>query len=566
MRAFIRREPNAWQNRHFPVVICGAGPIGLALAVDLAQRGIQTLLVDKKTAVGKGSRAVTFARRSLEIFDKLGIGHQVVEHGIQWSKNRTWFGDEQVDIRQLQPEDGINRPAYVNIQQYHVEDYLLSRANEFDNLTQRWGTRYLHHEQQGTQTTITFDDEDGEFQVHCDYLVAADGVHSPIRRGMNLSYDGRQFNDRFLIADVEMQADRPPERCFWFSPEFHEGYSVLLHQQPDNIWRIDFQLGWDSDPDEEVKPENITPRLKNMLGDTPFSLKWASVYTFECRQMTKFVHDNVIFVGDAAHRVSPFGARGANSGFQDVENLAWKLEKIIKGRASDNLLQTYSTERVEAARQNLERSSRSTDFITPKSNQSLMFRDAVLTLAKRHQFARLLINSGRLYTPDTQPAVDTDVAAEPITTFNQVRPGEVCIDAPILHHDKPNWLLNILGNQTTLMTALPVIDTHQTLQDTLSGLKHLISRFHLIKEIDPDAQLVLIGENYQTAMNKLSTEEQADVHLITDNLNYIADRYVTTPGATWLIRPDNYVISAWQHWHTQHIKRTLEEHILCRTV
>lgn len=217
---------------------------------------------------------------------------------------------------------------------------------------------------------------------------------------LGLEFIGQVFEDRFLIADVKMKADFPNERWFWFDPPFHRGQSALLHQQPDNVWRIDLQLGWDADPIQEKKPERVIPRLKKMLGDdAEFDLEWVSVYTFQCRRLESFRHGRVLFAGDAAHQVSPFGARGANSGIQDTDNLAWKLALVLEGKAPEALLDSYDLERTYAADENILNSTRSTDFITPKTKASRLLRQATLELAVDHDFARRLVNSGRLSVP-----------------------------------------------------------------------------------------------------------------------------------------------------------------------
>jgi 3-(3-hydroxy-phenyl)propionate hydroxylase len=281
-------------------------------------------------------------------------------------------------------------------------------------------------------------------QVTCDWLVVCDGARSPVRHMLGLDFEGRVFRDRFLIADIRMSSDFPAERRFWFDPPFHRNHSVLLHRQSDDVWRVDFQLGWDADPELEKQPERIEPRLRAMLGDDArFSIVWSSVYTFQCRRMQKFRHGRLLFAGDAAHLVSPFGARGANSGIQDADNLAWKLDFVIRGLAPASLLDTYDAERVAAADENLRNSTRSTDFITPKSAISRTFRDAVLSLARRHAFARTLVNSGRL----SVPAV---LADSPLNTHDgdafagKMVPGAVACDAPV---DGPRgrWLLEHLG-------------------------------------------------------------------------------------------------------------------------
>ncbi len=191
---------------------------------------------------------------------------------------------------------------------------------------------------------------DGRYAIEADYVIAADGARSAVRDMLGLAWKGQVFRDRFLIADVSMHGDFPTERWFWFDPPFHSGGSALLHKQADDIWRIDLQLGWDCDPDEEKKPEHVIPRIRAMLGpDRAFELEWVSVYTFQCARLERFVHDRVIFVGDAAHQVSPFGARGGNSGIQDADNLCWKLARVVRNESPASLLQTYNDERVEAA-------------------------------------------------------------------------------------------------------------------------------------------------------------------------------------------------------------------------
>ena len=213
--------------------------------------------------------------------------------------------------------------------------------------------------------------------------------------GLGPDIDGKIFMDRFLIADVVMKADFPAERWFWFDPPFHPNQSVLLHREADNVWRIDFQLGWDADPQAEKQPERVIPRIQAMLGkDREFELEWVSVYTFQCRRMNRFNHGRVMFAGDAAHQVSPLVPAVLASGVQDTDNLIWKLKLVIDGKAPSELLDTYSDERCWAADENILNSTRSTDFITPKSNASKQIRTAVLQLAQKHAFARKLVNSG----------------------------------------------------------------------------------------------------------------------------------------------------------------------------
>jgi 3-(3-hydroxy-phenyl)propionate hydroxylase len=224
---------------------------------------------------------------------------------------------------------------------------------------------------------------DGPYALEADWLIACDGARSPLRGMLGLAFDGRVFEDNFLIADVKMKADFPTERWFWFEPHFKSGDSALLHKQPDDIWRIDFQLGWNIDRAKELEPARIRARVDAMLGpDVEYELDWCSIYTFQCRRMERFRHGRVLFAGDSAHQVSP-SARGARI-------RACRMWTTWRGSwrwwckaAPEALLDSYDAERVHGADENILNSTRATDFITPKTPVSKMFRNAVLAWPRR---------------------------------------------------------------------------------------------------------------------------------------------------------------------------------------
>ena len=490
------------------VVIVGAGPIGLAAAIDLAQQGIEAIVLDDNDKVSFGSRAICFAKRPLEILDRLGCGQEMVDKGVVWNLGKVFFGDRKVYEFNLLPEEGHQRPAFINLQQYYFEEYLVNRARALESegapIELRGQNKVLKVTDRGDHTELLIDTPEGQYTLEADWLIACDGAGSPIRAMMGLDFVGRVFEDNFLIADVIMDADFPTERWFWFDPPFNKGQSALLHKQPDGVWRIDLQLGWDIDREAEKDPAKIAPKLEAMLGpDTDYEFEWVSIYTFQCRRMEKFRHGRVLFAGDAAHQVSPFGARGANSGFQDTDNLIWKLKLVINGTAPEALLDTYDDERVYAADENILNSSRSTDFITPKSHASRVFRDAVLDLAEHHAFARPLVNSGRLSLPaiyDGSPLNGPDAAGLPVRS----RPGAPASDAPLAD----GWLIDRLGGGFQLVT----IDTQAP--DTLDVDGITVTRLALSAKDDPSGAL--------------------------------AERYLgDVPGAVYLMRPDQHVAARW---------------------
>ncbi len=517
---------------HRPVVVVGAGPIGLAAAIDLAQHDVPVVVLDDDNTVSVGSRAICYAKRALEILDRLGCGERIVQKGVGWNTGRVFFRDEPVYQFDLLPESGHRRPAFVNLQQYYLEEYLVDRANELHGIDIRWQNRVVSVVPRADGVELRVATPEGEYRLECDWLIAADGARSPVRTMMGLESEGQIFRDRFLIADIHMTSRFPSERWFWFDPPFHPNQSVLLHRQADDVWRVDFQLGWDADPEQERKPERILPRLKAMLGaGTEFEIEWASVYTFQCRRMQHFRHGRVLFAGDAAHLVSPFGARGANSGFQDADNLVWKLALVMSGLAPERLLDSYDVERTAAADENILNSTRATDFITPKSAVSRTFRDAVLALAKRHAFARRLVNSGRLSVPriHTESPLNTpDPEGEAFA--GAMVPGAPAADAPVIG-PRGEWFLDYLHNGFTLLT----FDAAATPEE-IAALAH---------DQIPCRVVQIGGRN-------------DDGHLVLDDAaGLLAQRYDGGPGTCYLFRPDQIVCARWRRFGAELVRAAI---------
>jgi len=521
---------------HYPVVVVGAGPVGLSAAIDLAQLGQDVLLLDNDDTVSIGSRGVCYAKRALEVLDRMGCGDKFVDKGVSWDVGRTFLREGEVFNFNLRPEADHHRPGMINLQQYYLEEYLIERARQLPQLQMRFKNNVISVVPGADKVTVRVETPDGPYSLTTDWLVVADGARSPIRTMMGLDIEGKIFMDRFLIADVVMKADFPAERWFWFDPPFHPNQSVLLHKQADNVWRIDFQLGWQADPVEERKPENVIPRIKAMLGDErDFELEWVSIYTFQCRRMNSFNHGRVLFVGDAAHQVSPFGARGANSGIQDTDNLVWKLKLVMDGKAPPTLLDSYTEERGFAADENIMNSTRSTDFITPKSNTSRTFRNAVLELAAQHPFARALVNSGRLSVPSwlassSLNTPDTDAFQ------GQMIPGAPMADAPVRTAGGDGWLLHQVGNR---FQALHYVDDAAALDtDTTRALGQLAS--HGI-----DVEPIVVARRGQAP---------AGIRTLIDGKGCMAQRYDLQPGTTYLLRPDQHVAARWRTLNAASVK------------
>ncbi len=532
-----------------PFVVIGAGPVGMTLALDLAYHGHRVILIDDDNKLSTGSRAICFSKRALDIWDRLGVGQRMVDKGVSWNIGRVFFHDEEVWRFDLLPEPDHRRPAFINLQQYYCEGYLYDAIQDNERIDVRWRHKALAVDQTNDGVILEVDTPDGTYSLHASWVIACDGARSPVRAMLGQESHGQVFQDRFLIADVHMAADFPSERWFWFDPPFHPDQSVLLHRQPDNIWRIDFQLGWDADPVHEAKPENVIPRVQALLGpEAEFSLEWVSIYTFCCERMDTFRHGRVLFAGDAAYRVSPFGARGANSGIQDADNLAWKLDLVTRGLAPVSLVDTYCEERAVAADENLQHSTRSTDFITPKSAISRLFRDMTLSLAKETPFARNLVNSGRLSTPTHYP--DSSLTTPDTDEFEPTLPlGGDAPDGPIIHgrmHEAAQaqwWLAQLQGRFSLTIFCLEAPPTADQLQ-TWAALQDQLPLLQVVLVLAPDVYA--------------NTLPPGNLSAVADTKGLLTHRYDARDGTCYLIRPDHHIAARWREFDASRVRAALQ--------
>ncbi len=524
------------ETRHCPVVIAGGGPIGLATAIDLDRHGIPSIVLEKHDSVSDGSRAICWSKRTLEILDRLGTGQRMLNKGVTWNVGKVYHGDRPDPIYtfDLLADKAQKFPAFINLQQYYAEEYLIESLAGHPAVDLRWHSEVVAVETSPERVTVTVTTPAGDYQLTCDYLIAADGHRSPVRHMLDLDFEGRVFEDNFLIADVKMKADFPAERRFWFDPVFNPGKTALLHKQADDVWRIDFQLGWDIDREAELDQKTVDARVRALIGgDIEFDYEWISLYTFQCRRMKNFVHGRIIFAGDSAHLVSPFGARGANGGLQDVDNLVWKLALVLEGKAPPDLLDSYDQERVYGADENILNSSRSTDFMTPKSDISTAFRDAALELAKDFAFARMFVNSGRLSVPCT---LDQSVLNEPDTEdFSaKQRPGSPCLDAPIMLNGSESWFLNQLGD---CFTGVLFSDATGSITDEMRALE----------DWDIPVRAVIVKPDNGSPSGGAIIDSQA----------YLHSHYDARPGTYYLIRPDQHVAARWRAFDRTKVERAL---------
>jgi 3-(3-hydroxy-phenyl)propionate hydroxylase len=507
-----------------PVLIAGGGPVGLACAALLARHGVASLVLEADQGWCTGSRAICVSRRSQEILGWAGAEAAMRAKALPWTGGRSFFRDREV-LRFEMPHEPAQRFApMVNIQQYYVEQFV-HEALEGSAARVAWSHRVLEVRQDGEGVEVLVAGPEGEATVRADWLVACDGGRSTVREQLGLALEGTQYEGRYVIADIVQATRRPVERLAWFDPPSNPGSTLLMHRQPDDVWRIDYQLGDGEDAQAALAPEAIEPRIQShltMIGEhEPWRMLWSSMYNAKCLTLRDYRHGRVLFAGDAAHLVPIFGVRGLNSGLDDAGNLAWKLAAVLQGRAEERLLDSYSVERVHATHENLAYGAKSTEFMAPPNFAFSRMRDAALRLADDEPRVRTLIN----------PRQSAPIAYA---------------GSPLNGPDVGEW---------TSAAAAPGSPAPEALLRGTAGEFHLSTRFGsgwlaLVLGATGDAVRV----ESHPGLDVLHVPDTADA------LGQARERFGVPPGSAprlVLVRPDGYVFGRWDRVDLDAARREL---------
>lgn len=433
------------------VVVVGAGPVGLATALGLARRGVPVTVLEAETEVSFGSRAICISRHSLEVASRLGVDTALTDRALPWTGGRTFYGDQEV-LHFLMPHDPHHtRPPMVNVSQSEIEQIMTDAAQAEPLIDLHWGTPVTGMTRTDSGITLDVDTGAGPQTMHAEWVVAADGGRSRLRELAGLRLQGTAYEGRYVIADIHWESALPTERMVWFDPPSNPGSTVIMHRQPDDIWRIDYQLSPEDDADVETTEERIRERIAQHLawlersvgvdGSGPWTLEWHGFYKARALALDDFAHGRLLFAGDAAHLVPIFGVRGLNSGMEDAETLAWMLAAVAHGDAGEHLLHAYSAERHHAWQQNISNAGKSTLIMTPGTEGYRTTRDALLGLSLvRPEFSHLI---------DPRQSSATHARASVLTqrcaTSEGLQPGDPLEDRAITTSEGGSSLHEVRG-------------------------------------------------------------------------------------------------------------------------
>ncbi|PRD65677.1 FAD-dependent monooxygenase [Malikia granosa] len=511
------------------VVIVGSGPSGMVTALELARHGVASVVLSAELQFSQGSRAICFTRRSMEILQQVGVADRMTEGGLPWRFGNSFYRGQRV-FRMEAPHDPDDRFfPIINVQQQYMEEYLYDACKANPLIDFRWGNKVVQVEQQDGYARVTVDTPEGEYRLESDWVVAADGGRSPIRTAMDLQMEGASYEGFFVIADIKIDLPLPTERLAYFDPEWNPGNTILMHREPNGIWRVDYQLPEGETPEQALRPESLKQRIDAQLemigfGGTPWEMDWSSVYSARTLTLPDYVHGSVIFTGDAAHLLPIFGVRGANTAFQDAQSLGWQLAHVVKGLGSQQLLANYSAERVGAAREIIAEAGKSTRFMTPPAGGFQLLRDAVLSLSLTQEFVR------------------------PLYHWRTSRP-----------HEYSHSMLNSRGDDNALFTAGPAhgappqnirLAANDFLLDHLGGGFDLLY-FTEAESIPAALQAAIDAARAKgialrvTAVGAAQPVAGADQTFADADGHFRARYGVRASGAAYLLRPDQHVCARW---------------------
>jgi 3-(3-hydroxy-phenyl)propionate hydroxylase len=508
-----------------PILIIGAGPTGMTAALDLARHGIPSIIFDKDNKLSDGSRAIAYHHSALALWEKLGAVEPMLTKGIAWNTRHTYIGQDRIYTQTFQLQHPSLLPRFLNLQQSYLEQFLLDRIQVNPLISLHWDHEVVGLQQDNKTVKVKVETPNGMREFSAPYALACDGASSTMRHLLHLDFPGHTNEDMFLIVDIKADLGESYEPCFYFNHPSHPGPSVLIHPQPDGVWRIDWQIGKNVDIEAECSPEKMDQRIRAIIGDIPYEIVWLSHYRFHQRLLHQFRHGRIFFAGDSAHLVAPFGARGLNSAVLDIENLIWKLAFVLKDKAPEALLDTYQEERWPAQLDNQKVTIRTMQFMAPRTAFDRLRKAFILWLIRRWPGAQRWVDSGKMIQPfsyhhSSLVLTDQDPSQWQAASNPGDRLPDLILDVAQNGTTSPTPLRRLLGNGFVYLYF--AADENEALQ-AAQEFSHL--------ELPQPAEFIPILPGSAGYPDGTIVDQQGELSVQLD----------AQPGSLYLIRPDMHL-------------------------
>lgn len=350
------------------VLIVGAGPTGLVLALWLTKQGLSVRIVDRSAGPGETSRAMAVQARTLELYTQLGLTDAVLEAGVKNPTMNIWVGGKRKAHLEM---DGAGEhvtpyPYILTYPQDLHEKLLIDRLQAVGVIVQRH-TELVSFEDRGEHVAATLRLPDGREQIaEALYLAGCDGAKSPVRHGIGAGFEGGTYKQLFYVADVALSGLEPAGEAHIALDS--ADFVAVLSYGADRNRLIGIVQDDRADRAETLTFDDVSHAAIDGLGAKIEKVNWFSNYRVHHRVTDRFRQGRVFLLGDAAHIHSPAGGQGMNTGIADAINLAWKLTAVVKGYAKDTLLDTYQDERQAFAKRLVDTTDKIFSTVTAQSN------------------------------------------------------------------------------------------------------------------------------------------------------------------------------------------------------
>lgn len=549
----MSRQPFATETTTRPagaptVLIVGAGPIGMTLAILLGQQGVPLRIIEKNAGPSTATKAIAIHSRTLEIFRAMGVAEQAVAQGFainQFSVQSDGSRILNYDFAQLQAP----YPMLLSLPQPQTEAILLERLGTL-GITVEWNTELTDLQVDGDQATVTLQPAEGPQQIlRPRWVAAADGARSPIRKHLGLTFEGEFYDRFFMLADADIQWDGSQDEGAFFLGDT-QGYVAVAPINAQSRYRLFIEMPYDLPADEADRPpltlENFQ-RLCEGRGQkmTLSNLSSTTIASFQHRRVQQMQKGPVFLVGDSAHIGSPIGGQWMNLGVSEAYNLAWKLAFVHQGLADAALLDSYHEERYPVALEVENTAHRLTTLITVQKRPLVWLRDHLLPLITRRRAVQRVLPSmisGHQY--HYRPSEHIQQSLEPRQRNRWARKGhagEYHGRAPLAGHLAPDvtlWqpkpgapeqhLIDLFDKGFTLL----VFTGEDQFSPLLPGYRDLAAR---IERDYPAVQAFCVVDALDTR------DFPAHPRTLLDPDWRLHKRYHAPAGSLMLVRPDGYI-------------------------